>query len=496
MGIVRRQSTYSTIFTYLGFAIGAVNTVLLFPSFFSKEEFGLTRIMIDFSLFFSALSTMGSLNALYKFNPFYKDFLPKGKNDLPFLTLLVNVLGCVLFLIASIVFEPYLERKFGNNSPLFVAHYRLVIPFTISYTFLMLLEAYCWVIKKTIISNLVKELFYRLTTTVFILMYILHWISLDLFFILFAYSYVPALIVLIFVIYKNGGLTICAKVSRATKRLYKKILVFVTYHYSGLLIGVLPRTVDGLLIAGMTDKGLENLAVYSIPVYLASIMDVPYRSMQGITTTLIAEAWKNKDMKKIAELYHKTSINLLVFGLAIFGLLLPNLDNLVRFNPDYSMAKAIFIVAGLAKIIDLGMGMNAQILLLSKYWKIDFYSSVFFIVINIVLDFFMIRRFGVMGAAYGTAIALIFYNLIRFSYLWWLFKLQPFDRKTLYVLVIAGAALLITWQIPFMGNLYVDTILRCAVFALLYGPAVLYFNISEDISAMYKGVVQKIRHKS
>lgn len=496
MGIVRRQSTYSTIFTYLGFAIGAINTIVLFPIFFSKEEFGLTRIMIEFSLFFSALSTLGSLSALYKFNPFYRDFLPKGKNDLPYLTLMVNILGSVLFLIAAIVFEPFLERKFGSNSPLFVVHYRLVIPFTISYTMLMMLEAYCWVIKRTIISNIVKELFYRLTTTILILLYVLHWVTLETFFVLFAYSYVPALLVLIYVIYKNGGLTIYARISRATKRLYKKILVFVTYHYSGLLIGVLPKTVDGILIAGLTDKGLENLAVYSIPVYLASIMDVPFRSMQGITTTLIAEAWKNKDIKKIRELYHKTSLNLLVLGLAIFGLLMPNLDNLVRFNPDYSMAKAIFIVAGLAKLIDLGMGMNAQILLLSKYWKMDFYSSVFFIVINIILDYFMIRTYGLMGAAFGSAIALIFYNMTRFSLLWWLFKLQPFDRKTLYTLLIAGTAIFVTCLIPFIGNLYADAVLRCATFALLYVPAVLYFNISEDITAMYKNIVQKILRKS
>jgi len=496
MGIVRRQSTYSTIFTYIGFAIGAINTMILFPKFFSTEAFGLTRIMIDFSLFFSALSTMGSLNALYKFNPFYKDFLPKGKNDLPYLTLVANLIGCGLFLIAALGFEPFWEKHFGHGSPLFVAHFRLVIPFTISYTFIMLLEAYCWVIKKTIISNIVKELFYRITTTIFILFYILHWISLETFFVLYSYSYVPALLVLIYVIYKNGGLTICAKISRATRRLYKKILVFITYHYTGMLIGVLPRTVDGLLIAGMTDKGLENLAVYSIPVYLASIMDGPFRSMLGITTTLIAEAWKNKDMAKIKELYQKTSINLLIIGLAIFGVLLPNIDNLIRFNPAYGMAKAIFIVAGLAKIIDLGMGMNAQILLLSKYWKMDFYSSVIFIVVNIILDYFMIRHFGVMGAAYGSAIALIFYNLIRFLYLWWLFKLQPFDRKTVYVLLIAGVAIFITWQVPFMGNLFIDAVIRGFIFGLIYGPTVLYFKISEDINALYRGVVQKILRKS
>ena len=491
MGIVRKQSTYSTIFTYLGFAIGALNTVVLFPSFFSKEAFGLTRVMIDFALFFSSISTLGSINALYKFNPFYKDFLPEKKNDLPFLTLLTTIAGCILFLLGALIFEPFLERKFGNNSPLFVAHYRLVIPFTISYTLLMLLEAYCWVIKKTIVSNIIKELFYRLTTTVLIFLYIMHWIQLETFFTLFGYSYIPALIILIVLIARNGGLTLYARISLATKRLYKKVLIFTTYHYTGLLIGVLPKTVDGLLIASITDKGLENLAVYSIPVYLVSIMDVPYRSMAGITTTLIAEAWKNKDLPRIKELYHKTSINLLILGLGILGLLMPNLDNLIRFNPQYSMAKAIFIIAGLAKIIDLGMGMNAQILLLSKYWKMDFYSSVLFIFINIILDYFMIQQFGVMGAAYGSAIALICYNFIRCIYLWRLFKMQPFDANTIKVLLIAALAILITWNLPFIGNLYLDSALKCLVFCLLYIPAVLYFQISDDINTMYKGIKNK-----
>ncbi|HTN38740.1 MAG TPA: polysaccharide biosynthesis C-terminal domain-containing protein [Arachidicoccus sp.] len=492
MGIVRKQSTYSTIFTYLGFAVGALNIIILFPTFFSKEEFGLTRLIGDFAMFFSALATMGTLNGLYKFNPFYKDYLPAGKNDLPFLTVVLNVIGAVLFVIAALVFEPYLERQFGNNSPLFVANYRLVIPYTVSYTCLMVLEAFCWTIKKTIISTLVKELFYRFTTTVLIFLYVLHWITLDTFFLLFSLSYIPALLILIFVIYQNGGITLYYKISSTTRRLYKKILVFISYHYSGLLISILPRAVDGILIARLTDNGLQNLAVYSIPVYLVTIMEVPQRSMQGIATTLIAEAWKNKDRGKIEELYKKSSINLLVLGLGILGLMLPNMDNLIRFNPDYQMAKAIFIVAAIAKIIDLGMGMNAQILSLSKFWRTDFYSSAIFIFVNIALDYFMIKRYGVIGAAYGSGIALIFYNLLRYTYLWFLFKMQPFTLKTLYVLLIAGMDILIVWQIPLLDNLYIDTIMRCFVFVLLYLPAILYFQISTDITEMFWNFANKV----
>lgn len=492
MGIVRKQSTYSTIFTYLGFGIGALNILILFPQFFTTEEFGLTRIMIDFSVFFSAIATMGSLNGMYKFNPFYQAYLPKNKNDLPYLTILANVLGCTLVVLCSLIFEPYLERQFGNNAPLFVAHYRLVIPFMISYTCLLVLEAFCWVIKKSTISNLVKEVFYRVTTTILILLYILHWISLETFFVLFSLSYIPSILILAFVVIRSGGIPIYTKISKITKRLYKRILVFVTYHYSGILITVIPRVIDGILIARLTDNGLENLAVYSIPVYLVTIMEVPQRSMLGIATTLISEAWKDKNKARITELYCKSSINLLVLGLALFGVMWLNMDNLIRFNPEYELAKVIFLIAGVAKLVDLGMGMNAQILAFSKFWRMDFYSSAIFIFVNVALDYFMIKRYGFIGAAYGSAIALIVYNLIRFTYLWIFYKIQPFTAKTLYVLLIAAISIVIVWQIPVLNSIYLDAIVRALAFSALFVPAVLYFKISEDISDMFWGFVKKI----
>lgn len=492
MGIVRKQSTYSTIFTYLGFGIGALNTIILFPKFFTTEAFGLTRIMIDFSVFFSAIATMGSLNGMYKFIPFYQAYLPKQKNDLPYLTVMANIIGCTLVVLASLIFEPFLERQFGNNSPLFVAHYRLVIPFMISYTCLLVLEAFCWVIKKSTISNLVKELFYRFTTTVLILLYILHLISLETFFLLFSLSYIPSLLILAFVVIKSGAVPVYTRISKITKRLYKKILVFVAFHYSGILISVLPRTVDGILIAGLTDNGLENLAVYSIPVYLVTIMEVPQRSMLGIATTLISEAWKDKNKARITELYRKSSINLLVLGLALFGVMWLNMDNLVRFNPAYELAKVIFLIAGMAKLVDLGMGMNAQILAFSKFWKMDFYSSAIFIFVNIALDYFMIKRYGFIGAAYGSAIALVVYNLIRFTYLWIFYKMQPFTVKTLQVLLIAALSIFITQQIPVLNSIYLDALVRSLVFSVLFVPAVLYFKISADISDMFWGFVQKM----
>ena len=49
MGIIRKQSILSSIFIYIGFAIGAINILYIFPVYLKTEEFGLTRLLIDVS---------------------------------------------------------------------------------------------------------------------------------------------------------------------------------------------------------------------------------------------------------------------------------------------------------------------------------------------------------------------------------------------------------------------------------------------------------------
>ncbi|ANI88408.1 hypothetical protein A9P82_03275 [Arachidicoccus ginsenosidimutans] len=496
MGIVRKQSTYSTIFIYIGFAIGAVNMLVLLPKL-PQDASGLTRMVNEVALVFSGFATLGSLNVLYKFYPFYRSYLKPEKNDLPFLTLTANLIGCILFILVSIFFKGFIQRKFGESSPLFVAHYHLIVPYTISYLCLMLLESFCWIIRKTIISNIARELIFRLTSSVLILLYIFKIISLNTFFELFSFSYVPSLIVLLYCIFKNGTIKICTQVSSATKRLYKRMLVFMSVHYSGALISIIPNAIDGIFIAGIAKNGLETLFVYTMAVYLVSVIEVPQRTIIAITTPLIGEAWKNKDKGKIAELYQKTSLNLLILGLALFSIIELNIDNLIRFEgSSYALIKPVFLIIGMGKLIDLGMGMNAQILGLSKYWRFDFYTSASFIAVNVLLDFFMIKTFGPIGAAYGRSIALVFYNLMRFFYLWKLYNLQPFSSKTLMTLVFGAIALIVAYIIPYVGNMFVDVTVRTTVFLLLYIPLILRFKVSEDINAMYKTALNKFLKKN
>ena len=90
MGIIGKQSIQSSIFIYIGFAIGALNTLVLFQNknYFTLDQFGLTKVLVDVSLLIGMLCTLGTAPAAVKFYPFYNSYLPKKENDLPFITLL------------------------------------------------------------------------------------------------------------------------------------------------------------------------------------------------------------------------------------------------------------------------------------------------------------------------------------------------------------------------------------------------------------------------
>ena len=107
MSQVRKQSIVSTIFVYGGFLIGFFSTYLFTRqgSVFTPSEYGLTNIFMAVGNIMFAFANLGTLAVGYKFYPYYNDNLPKKKNDLLTLTLLISILGFCCVILAGIVFK-------------------------------------------------------------------------------------------------------------------------------------------------------------------------------------------------------------------------------------------------------------------------------------------------------------------------------------------------------------------------------------------------------
>ncbi|MBS1656261.1 MAG: polysaccharide biosynthesis protein [Bacteroidetes bacterium] len=273
-----------------------------------------------------------------------------------------------------------------------------------------------------------------------------------------------------------------------------RIIIFSLFIFSGQALNVLARTLDSIIISSQSKGGLKDTAVFTVAVYLVTLMEVPMRGMTGIATSMIAQAWKDKDMKTIYELYQKTALNLLIPGLGILGLLLLNMHGAILFlGPTYKPMATVIVILGTAKIIDLGTGLNSQILLSSKHWKIDFISNMFLVFMAGIFNYLLVRKMGIIGSAYATLIAFTIYNFVRFVIIWKLFKMQPFTLENLKTIAIALICFLLCWLIPAINDLYLDVIVKSIPFMLIYGFLIIKANISKDINDLYYGAFNRIK---
>ena len=87
--------------------------------------------------------------------------------------------------------------------------------------------------------------------------------------------------------------------------------------FGGICLNAVAITISGILIA--SKMGLAATGVYSLAAYVANFIEVPQRSITSISTGVLSRAWKDKNLRKINRIYHRSSINMLLLALFIFG---------------------------------------------------------------------------------------------------------------------------------------------------------------------------------
>lgn len=492
MGIIQKQGIRSSLFIMLGFVIGAINLLVLFPLFFSKNDQGLVRALIDIGATLSVFCTLGTLPVVYKFYPFYSSYIGNKKSELPFITLMINLVGFGLLLLIGWQQKDFIIRKLGK-SPSLAQYFSYVYPYTFFLLLFIWLESFAWGLRKTVLTNFLKETAIRVLTTILILLFGFKIINLDLFIILFSFIYLIPVLILLFNLTKTKEWAFQNfKLSNVTRRLKGKMFTFALFVFAGQFFNLLARTNDTFLIFGL--RGLSDTAIFAIATYVSAILEIPQRSLTSISIPILAESWKNKDFENIKHIYKKSVSNLLAIGLLLFGLIWLNIENLVNFlnwvsksqnnSNGYEQLVQLVFILGIAKLIDLATGVNGQIIGTSNYWRFDFFTNLFYIILSLPLNYFLIKNYGLEGLAYSNLMALTLYNSIRFGFLYKKFNLQPYTwRHGILMLLSIGLMLLIN-LLPFNHNILLNILIRTSLYGMGFIGLAIWINPAPEILAM------------
>jgi O-antigen/teichoic acid export membrane protein len=482
---------------YIGFAVGLLNMYLFTRrGFFLDPQYGLYNAFIAIATMMMAFSNLGMPYYIYKFFPYYQDHLAVKKNDQITWAITISSLGFLLVVIAGIVFKGLVIRKYSEHAPEIVAYYNWIFPLGFGLMVFNILEAYAWQLHRSVLTNFLREAVWRLFTTILIVLFITGIIrNFDLFIKFFAFSYPFIALVLLVYLIASKKIHFTFNPSKVTRRFAKTITKLCSFIYIGTLIMTVSQVFDSLVIGAVLTDALTKLAVYSVVQNITSLIQAPQRGIISASIAHLSKAWKDKDMNKLQRIYQRSSINQLIFSCGAFILITINfIDavNVFHLKETYLQGFYVFLLLGATRIIDMGTGVNSQIIGTSTFWRFELLSGIILLLLMLPLNYLLTKQLDIVGPAIANIISITVYNTIRIIFLWKRFRLYPFSPQTIYTLLLGGTCFAACY-FSFAGiHGLAGLFLRSIVFCILYGTGIIYFKLTPDVLPAWNQIKNKL----
>ncbi len=492
MGIIIRQSLISTILTYLGVVIGYVNLLILFPKYMTVEEVGLQRTIQDAAMLMVPFVQLGISQLLIKYYPSYKN--KSHYSEFVSLIFILFIIASILFTSLFFIFKGEITTYFSQNSNSVNEYLLYIFGLAILMAMHQVLVAFAQSLHNIVLPNFLKEVLLRAITLAAVILFAIKTINFHQFIILLIAAYLLNFIILLVFLLTKKILTLSYKFEHLTWSTIKKMLSYSLFTFLGASGILIIGKVDSIMVTGM--MGLEATGIYTTAFYIAVLIELPKRAVAQIGMPIISNAYKNNNLEEIKTIYTKSSINNLIIGSLLFIGIWINLDSIYSLIPNseiYALGKWVVLIIGAGKLIDMVAGLNGEIIVMSKHYRVNVYLVVLLTVFTISANYILIPIYGLEGAAIGSSLALLFFNTSKFGFLWWKEKIQPFSFQTVKMLGIAILTLSAGLNAPIMENIFIDIIYRSALVVLLFGGLVLWLKPSEDVDLLVKAILKKVK---
>jgi len=497
MSVIRKQSILSTLVIYAGFAVGLFNTYLFTKQgLFTEAEFGLYNTFIAIANLLAAGANLGAPFFIYKFYPYYSDHIQFRKNDQLSLSILLGLFGCIAAISLGLYVEPLVIKKYATNAPQLVDYYHWTFLLGSGLLMYNIFEAWNWQQQRAATSHFLKEAGWRL----FVLMLIggFAWgviDSYDLFIKLFAFSYPFIAVALLLILVYRKQAPLSMPFSMVSRRLKRSAIRYTSFTYVGTLVFTLSQIFDTILIASVLNNAMTKVALYSLAQNMASIIQVPQRGIAAASIAPLSTAWKQKDIPTIAQIYQRSSINQLIVGAALLALLAINYTDAVltfQLKSTYLLAFDLAVILGVTRLIDMGTGVNSQIIVTSPKWRFEFISGIMLLIIILPLSYWLTKEIGIIGTALAQLISIGCYNLLRILFLWKLYDLQPFSVKTLYTVLLAAGSWAICFYLFKDMEGWFAMALRSLFFITLYLAGAYRLQLTPDLALVWEAFRKRL----
>lgn len=433
----------SSLFVFVAIFLSKIFIYLyrvVIARYYGPEVYGLFSLAFMIVGLFVVLSSLGFVEGIARFIPRYR--AKKEKEKIRYLTnFSKNILFISSIFSAVILYftSEFISISFFHNAELilYLKIFAFLIPIhTFTNFYFSIIRSHEKIKINSFGANILQNLFKLFFLILFVFLGIKSFETISFSYFLgifsglvFAYFYCK---------FKLPDVFLKSKLSEKNKIDLKKR--FFSYSWPLIflaIIGTLMFWLDTFLIGYFKD--VYWVGIYNAAIPIVSLLIISSEIFMQMFFPLITRELSSKNIIVVKELSKQITkwIFILNLPLTILILLFPGIFINLFFGTEYLSANnALRLLITGQFIFLLGITSN-KLLLSSGKSKVVLTNIIFTSIINFALNFILIPRYGINGAAFATSISLIILGLLMIGENYYLNKIFPFRRKMITIFFIS-----------------------------------------------------------
>ena len=455
----QKQAFFFTIINYAGILIGIFSTLIIYPK--NKEMLGVFRYVESIAQILYPVLLLGASQALINFYPKLSEIYRKKLfNYSIFSILLVSGIALIMLLLAS-------NFSFLKG----MKYVYFAFPIAVFLALIELFKKQSTIIQKIAIPTFFDNILPKIALPLLFILLLQQIISTNQSLLLYIFAYGMIFFLIAWYLFYHFK----PKIDFDFKSLFvniskKEYYRFSIFAFAGSLGSVFAFRIDAIMIKSFFS--LESVGTFSIGVTLASAIAIPATGIFFLYAPIISDFLKNNQLAELNKKYKETAKLLFFIGAILYSCIFLGIENLFQMLPTHESLKAsipIILILGFNVLVNMGTGFNGEIITYSKYYKFNLIAIALLVILNISLNliFILVFKLGIEAVAYASLLSMVVFNLSKLWFIYLKFKLFPFDKSFLKLIVIFSFVLVICYFLPQLNNLFLNLIFKISCCLLL-----------------------------
>lgn len=470
-------------------------STILFARLLGAEIYGnFVYVFMVFSLI-GLFTQLGFSTSLVANIPKYKTLNQSGSSKkIIWFSFFVSSILCLIIVFVLILFNSQVSDKLLNRQDLS----KVVIimsPFLFSITFDHILHGIFRGLNKIKYHVLgVKILLPIIRIILFVILYLIGLKLLSIILATLIAKFVITTFLMLFLIRREKTLSRIFK--NVEKGLYKNFLLYslplLLNGFVNYLIGHTDIYMIGYILTP-TDVGVYRVALRI--GYMSSFVLATFSTMFA---PMISKLYHGGELVKIEQLYKVITRWVVAINLCAFSLiLLLNKELLMIFGQEFVVGSSTLIIVAIGQVINSAVGSAGLINVMTGYPQYSLYINSFVAAVNIGLNFVLIRRAGITGAAIASLVSMVIANILRGWLVYRNHKIHPYNKDYLRVLLLTA----VTFGVVFAEKQLVKTIwyielaISIVLYVAIFGTGFWFFCLTDKDKIIVNAIKNRFSKK-